>query len=220
MLDPVISAAIDEILRKTILENWQFYALIAAVSLLTTVLGNLLISYAKKRGEALATKADFDEILRQLCISTQATEDVKAAVQHSDWAAREWKLIRRTKLEELLDAAYAAEHWLEACRKRWLFQEKIELGPDPADQVKRICALYFPELDGLAKNLRAAQHSAVQWNVAGGQKLLAAGSDPAARQAVLDAVIPTWQPHYQEVVSAIAKLEEAAGSLMEKIRDA
>lgn len=220
MFDPTVRAAIDEILRETILENWRFYGLIGAVSLLTSVVGNLVISYMKKRSETLATKADFEEILRQLRITTHVTEDVKSAVQHSDWAAREWKVVRRTKLEELLDAAYAAEHWLDACRSRWLFQKNGELGPDPTDRVKRICALYFPELDQFVKKLSSAQRSAVAWNLQGGQKLLAAGSNMVARQAVFDALIPTWDTHYQEVIKAIAELEIASGQLMEGIRDA
>lgn len=220
MLDPILREAIDEIVRGTILQNWRFYGLVAAIALLATVLGNVISSYARKMGETLATKADFEEILRQLRASTKTTEDIKASVQHSDWLSREWKVVRRTKLEELLDGAYAAEHWLEACRNRWMFQTTGELGPDPTDKVKRLCALYFPELSVPVAALSTAQRSAIGWNVASGQKLMAAGQDLATRQKVLDSTISTWGPHYQAVLRAISDLETKATELMAAIRDA
>lgn len=220
MLDPILRQAIDEVVQGAILQNWRFYGLVAATSLIAAMLGNVLASYARKRGETLATKADFDEILRQLKDSTRATEDIKASVQHSDWISREWKVVRRTKLEELLDSAYAAEHWLEACRNRWMFQTTNELGPDPTDKVKRLCALYFPELKEQAAALSAAQRAAISWNVSSGQKLLAAGQDVAARQKVFESSLPTWSPHYQAVLRAISEIEMNATDLMAALRDA
>jgi len=219
MLDPIVRQAIDEIVQGAILQNWLFYGLVAATSFFATVIGNVVTSYARKRGETLATKADFDEILRQLRASTKATEDIKSSVQHSDWISREWKVIRRTKLEELLDSAYAADHWLEACRNRWLFQNTSELGPDPTDKVKRICALYFPELKVQAAALSSAQQAAIKWNVSCGQKLLAAGQDLAARQNIFDSTLPTWSPQYQEVLRAISEIETKATDLMAAIGD-
>lgn len=219
MLDPIILQAIDQIVQGAIIQNWRFYALVAATSLLAAMVGNLLASYARKRGETLATKADFDEILRQLRQSTKAAEDIKASVQHSDWISREWKVVRRTKLEELLDSAYAAEHWLEACRNRWMFQTTTELGPDPTDRVKRICALYFPELTAQAAALSAAQRAAISWNVSSGKRLLAAGPDVVAMQQILDSTLPTWSPHYQAVLQAISEVEAKATDLMAALRD-
>lgn len=220
MLNPLLRQAIDEVVQGTILQNWRFYGLVAATALVASILGNLISSYARKRGETLATKADFNEILHQLRASTKAAEDIKASVQHSDWSAREWKVVRRTKLEELLDSAYAAEHWLEACRKRWMLHTLTELGPDPTDKVKRLAALYFPELALEAAQLSAAQRAAISWNVSSGQKLLAAGQDLAAQQRVFDSTLTTWLQHHQAVIRSVSELEGKATDLMAAIRDA
>jgi hypothetical protein len=219
MLDPIVRDAIDEILRGAILQNWRFYALVAAAALIASLLANAISSYARKRGETFATKADFEEILRQLEASTKATEGIKASVQHADWQSREWKLVRRSKLEELMDSAYAAEHWLVKCRFNNIFQGNNEIGPDPTDKVKRLSALYFPELIVHAAALRAAQLEAVSYSISAGQQMSAAGQDHAARQIVYDSITPTLVTHFKAVYNAILKLEDNAIELMATIRD-
>jgi hypothetical protein len=218
MLDPILRNAIDDVVRGAILENWYFYCLVASVVFLATVFGNAISAYARKRGETLATKADFEEILRQLRTSTKTTEDIRASVQHSDWVSREWKVVRRTKLEELLDAVYAAEHWLEACREKWIFKSEKELAPDPSDRVQRICALYFPELRPVVAALREAHRDAIMWTIDCGKALHGADQDPDARKKVFDSVIPTLRPHSKAVVQAIADVEAKAAELMVSIR--
>ena len=219
MLDPILRDAIDEIVRGAMLQNWPFYGLVAAIALLSTVIGNAISSYARTRGQTLATKADFEEILRQLQASTKATEDIKASVQHSDWLSREWKVVRRTKLEELLDSAYAAELWLKAYRDRWIFQTTGELGPDPIDKARRLCALYFPELRVTVAALRVTHSAAFVCIVEARQELTAAGKDLSARQKVLDSMIEAWGTHRHAVVGAISDLETQAAELMAAIRD-
>lgn len=219
MLDPILRQAIEEAVRGSLLENWRFYGLVAVVSLVAAVIGNFLSAYVRKRGEALATKADFEGLLDQLRTGTKATEDIKVAVQHSDWISREWKVVRRTKLEELLDNAYATEHWIDASRNRWFFQGPEESVSDPMDKVKRLCALYFPELKAEVLALSAATSAAVEWILKTATQLAAAGSDVAARQRIMDAGLPSWATHYGAVIRAISQLEEKATDLMARIRD-
>lgn len=219
MLDPILREAIKEIIDGAILKNWLFYFLVAAVSLLSGVVGSFIGSYARKRGENLATKADFDAILSQLTVTTQATEDIKTSIQHSDWLSREWKVIRRTKLEELLDSAYACEDWLDIFKSKWLFHRDTEVGPDPADKVKRLAALYFPELRLQAANLASAQHSACSWAVAAGHKVLAVTPDVVAITAIMDVEIPLWNPHYSNVLRAISDVEDRAIEIMNSIQN-
>jgi len=220
MIDPILRDAIDEIVRGAFVQNWLFYGLVAAITLISTVLGNAIASYARKRGDTLATKADFDEIIRQLRTSTKTVEDIKTSVQHSDWLSREWKVVRRTKLEELLDSVYSAEYWLEACRNRWVFQKTVDLGPDPTDKVKRLSALYFPELGMQVSDLRVAQCEATSFCLTLGRNLNFAGQDFKARQKLIDAAVLDWNSHYQAVSRAISNLETKATEMMDAIKDA
>jgi hypothetical protein len=52
-------------------------ALVAAVG---AAIGAYLAAYAKKKGETLATKEDFHELIRQVQRTTEATEQVKATI--------------------------------------------------------------------------------------------------------------------------------------------
>lgn len=218
MLDPILLEAIKEVIDGAILKNWLFYFLIAAVSLLSGVAGNFIGSYARKRGENLATKADFDAILSQLTVTTKATEDIRTSIQHSDWLSREWKVIRRTKLEELLDSAYACEDWLTIVKNKWLFHRDIEEGTNPADKVKRLAALYFPELRLQAENLASAQNGACSWAVSTGNKILAVKTDVFATKAIMDREVPRWTPHYSNVLKAISDIENQAIEIMNSIQ--
>ncbi|WP_139056982.1 hypothetical protein [Halopseudomonas pachastrellae] len=47
-------------------------------------LGALATSYLKKKGENLATKEDFDELLRQLKMTTHETESIKIELTRSN----------------------------------------------------------------------------------------------------------------------------------------
>jgi hypothetical protein len=52
-------------------------------------------AYLKTRGETYATKQDFEELLRQLRIQTEATEDIKQRLSFAGWRGqRGWELKR------------------------------------------------------------------------------------------------------------------------------
>jgi len=56
------------------------YVVLVGISALGGLVGSFLTAYAKKRGENLATKADFDELLRQLRLQTAETEKIKSEI--------------------------------------------------------------------------------------------------------------------------------------------
>jgi hypothetical protein len=111
MREALIKEIALQVVQQGLLSNWLFYAVILALSLVSGVIGAYLSKYFGKRGETAATKADFDEIIRQLKKTTEASEEVRSAVSHADWVAREWKTIRRIKLEELVDSAVSVKAW-------------------------------------------------------------------------------------------------------------
>lgn len=214
MADNLIREIVEQILSEQILHNWKFYTLMFATTSLGSIAGSFLSSYARKRGEALATKADFHHLLTQLEATTKTAEEVKAAVQHSDWLAREWKSIRRSKLEALLEATYAARHWLDSFKNRWLFSSTDEPNADPMDKVQQLAALYFPELSLQVTTLNAAHAVAKSWMLQVGQELHRAGQDLVQRQTIFDARLPDFGALYQAELRAISDLENAAAALM------
>ena len=58
--------------------------------------------YLRRRGEHLATKQDFENLLSQLAANTRLVETVKAEIGIQDWTERQWRQLRITKLEYLM----------------------------------------------------------------------------------------------------------------------
>ena len=194
MQEQLIREIALQIVREQFFENWMLYALVAALALLSSVAGAFLVNYVRKRAETYATKADLDEVLRQIRKTTEVTEEVRTSISHADWVTREWKSIRRTKLEELLEQTYATEHWLDQQRGMWMFQKEDKSLPSPADKVSQLTTLYFPELAEESRLLALAQREAFSWIIDTAQKSLAAGNDITARQAVYTNSLPEWNP--------------------------
>ena len=74
----LVRAVANEIVNQTIFENYRFYLLVVAISLVASAVGAFTVAYFKKRGESLATKADFAEMLRQLKDTTSLAEGIKS----------------------------------------------------------------------------------------------------------------------------------------------
>jgi hypothetical protein len=107
-------------------------------------IGGFFGAYTKKRGENLATKADFDELLKQHKI----TQGVKLELGHSDWVLKEQKTIKRQKLEEFILALYETEEWLDDYRSEHVFFIKtIQTKISPIFKLEMITLLYFQEFD-------------------------------------------------------------------------
>jgi hypothetical protein len=67
-----------------------------------SVLGALLGSYAKGKGEHLATKEDFEDLLNQVRKTTQATEQIKTALSSRAWFSQQQWVIREKHYSDLL----------------------------------------------------------------------------------------------------------------------
>ncbi len=142
MTEELIREIAVQIFNEQILQNWKFYLLILVLSFF----GAFLASYLKKQGELQAVEENFSKILDQLKQNTNATEEIKTRINHSDWTQREWKTLRRIKLEELLTAIHQTMDWLEA--ERTLIKDTGEGSetPNPVKNAITMAQLYFPEL--------------------------------------------------------------------------
>jgi len=195
-------------------------ALLMIINLIIVVLVSALtalgVSYFRTRGQHLATKHDFDELLRQLRANTEAVEAIKSEVSQRDWARREWTNLRRVKLEALLEKTHECDLYLDQQRDSAIDGTPATPARDCISELDMLADLYFPELKsevyrfvincreqlGLMNKLRVA--------------VLKAGNDPTARQSAYDNFWSQWT-HSAEFRAAQYALTQAARSLLGRI---
>lgn len=69
--------------------------IVILISLISAGLGAFLGSYLKRKGEHLATRDDFDELLLQIKAQTKVTEEIKQELSGKLWIAqKQWELKR------------------------------------------------------------------------------------------------------------------------------
>ncbi len=146
MDESVVREVAHQVVSSEILLNWRIYAVLILVHGVVAYAASFLTKYAAKRGEAFATKADFDQILLQLKKSTETAESIKTTLAHKDWTEKEYKLLRRVKLEDLLTAVHLAQKWQNNMSSRALIMRGSDAeSPPDIYRLKLLCVLYFPE---------------------------------------------------------------------------
>lgn len=140
-LQKIISDAVNQ----NVFENWRFYVLLVSVAFLTCLFNALVEGWGKKKGEIAATKEDLDEIKRQLAETTEVTKTVETAVVRGDWIQREKNVLKRTKLEALVRAAFTTAAWSRDVGTKFTENNQVQR-PDSIDELRMLAILYFPEL--------------------------------------------------------------------------
>ncbi|APR05841.1 hypothetical protein [Thauera chlorobenzoica] len=217
MSDALIREIAEKIIQEQLLQNWHFYALLLGLLLINSAAAGWVGSYFRKRGETYATKADMDAILDQIHATTEVAEQVKTAIAHSDWTTREWKTLRRVKLEELMEAVYATREWLSKELNSRLFGQTQSSGASPVWKVQLVSRLYFPEMAREIQALALFYWTYTHWLTQVQQKVLAAQSDIAAHAAVLDEAMDTIKTHEEQLVALVADIEAKAPAVMKEI---
>jgi len=104
------AAELEPLLRRVLGEGIQLppaiYLLLVVVSLLGGTVGAFFGAYSRKRGENLATKADFESLLQQLRRQTEETERIKSEIARAGWIHQ-----RRWEAQALIEAF--AKHMYE-----------------------------------------------------------------------------------------------------------
>lgn len=142
-MDATTEAFVTEIVSRRIAENWLYWCLFLAASFLASFAG----AYIKRRAENLATRDDFEELKRQLAQNTRVTEEIKSEIGYADWKSRELDVLKRQKLEFLMEAiAHSYDVLAVQVRKNCTGEiqdlEQVKLG-----RVEMLVSLYFPELE-------------------------------------------------------------------------
>jgi hypothetical protein len=112
-----IEAAVREAVSGGVSLSLYCYILLALIAFVVSALGAFIGAYSKKRGENYATKQDFAELLNRLEDSTQAVEQIKAAISKGAWIEQtRWTLKKElysTLLESLSETRHAIIRILE-----------------------------------------------------------------------------------------------------------
>jgi hypothetical protein len=124
---------------------WGFLAVQIVLTLLAAAIGAFLGEYFRERGKHLATRADFNSLQAQLRANTELVEAIKSDVGQKDWVAREWRSLRRSKLEELLEKKHDCDEYLDHYRTSVIDRKNFE-ARDQIAALETIVDLYFPEL--------------------------------------------------------------------------
>lgn len=214
-----ISAIAKQIVDQELIQNWKFYLILLAITFVASGISSFAISYFKSRGKHFATKADFEELLRQVRQTTEATESIKQSLSHQDWVVREFKTLRRTKLEDLLTAAYETHHWLDQRRSEALFSGAEVSAPDPSTRLVVIGGLYFPELKNELAVFRMAFLNYQNWLIESQAKVTPAklAKDTNAYAAAMEGVKNTFKDVNMPLLESTAALESKAKTLMAEV---
>lgn len=136
----------EEVVSGRVAGDIWFYVLLLATTFVAGAAGAFLSSYFKKRGEALATKSDFNDLLEQLRESTHLAEEIKADVQSRYGETASVRALLRERTEALVMATFDLEQWLEQARSRVIDGEPLGAESSPMSKISALRDIYFPEV--------------------------------------------------------------------------
>ena len=161
-LESLARAVASEIVNQTIWENYKFYLLVAAISLVSSALVAFSAPYLKRRGENLATKADFNEILRQLRETTTLTESIKTDIKAKLDEEHNVRALVREKMESLFEQTFNLELWLEQSRSQALGGNAPDINGSPMAKIEMYQAIYFKEIQSEVLALNKAVNQMIE----------------------------------------------------------
>jgi len=156
MSEDLIKALAQQVINESIVNNLGFYALMFFIALVATAISSFLVSYVKKRGEAYATKQDFQHILNELKQSTEATENIRSEINARFSHEQERKRLLREKIECVIDLAYSLELWFEQSRTEALSGKPFNTNSSPLPRLEMLVSIYFVESIELLMQLKMA----------------------------------------------------------------
>jgi hypothetical protein len=206
-----------QIVQEQFLYNWVFYTILFALLFLSSFSSAFIRSYGGKRGETYATKADLEQLTVQLRAMTTVTEEVKTSISHTDWASREWKSLRRIKLEELMGQVFAVRDWIGKEERMRFHNESTVSESSPIWKIMTISGLYFPELRDEIEGLNTAYFNYMNWIAITAFKLVETGDNVAQRKIIMSAIPEELKPLYVNLVGAIEVIRRKAPTILQQI---
>lgn len=204
-----LAAAID---AELLFSNWRFYALTLALLLVSKAVDVYIAHYWAKRAEVKAAGADLSEVVRQLRATTNATEAVRTEILKADWLDKEWRSIRRLKLEELL---VSANGMLASLGIQSIDEPDVAKNED-SERMKMLCALYFPELRDEVTHIYT-MYKLNRIHFLESKTALMEATSPTSTEDIKKDYRQKKAVLYQQFLQALFDLEKAAAALMQRV---
>lgn len=204
-LEALARSIASEIVNQAIWENYKFYLLVAAISLVSSGFVAFSGSYFKKKGENLATKADFNEILRQLKETTSLTEGIKTDIKAKLDEQQNVRALLRQKLESLIEQTFDLELWFDKARSQAMNGDLPDLNGGPMAKIEMYQAIYFKEVQTELFTLKKAVHPFREWLLSLTMEALDAKYEKRAANFQMD----KFGDLYKDFLTAVNGLRES-----------
>ena len=203
-------AIAETISHGEITERPLFYLSIVALAFVASVVGGFVSGYAKRRGEALATKADLKALQDQLRENTRLTEEIKGDVhsRYSEQASIRLALRERTEL--LILSTYELEQFLSQTQVRSASGEITVFDESPMSKVSTYKEIYFPEVSEEHSKLRSTYFDYVKWLIDLRGKAMKVAEDHTALQHHLSGFKQAYGPFFASLEPFRASVIAAA----------
>jgi hypothetical protein len=232
-MDATAHELAQQIANQAVLANFKFWLAFGCLNIAIAFVCGALTGYATKRGQNLATKADFQELLNQTKRTTTEVEAIRSDISLGEWTEKEYRSLRRVKLEELIFAAYEGTYWVKNVNNELLYQtiddDKLpETSQSPMVKACVVSGLYFPELREAVGLVEAAHDRYLKWtqlcririSEAKINALRKAGDGlhvHHAKMAVYEEINSELEQYYSPLLIALRALEANAYALMNNV---
>ncbi|MGO8988549.1 MAG: hypothetical protein ACLQGU_10565 [bacterium] len=214
----LIRKIVEEIVTSKILLNWRFYGIELVLLIIAFLFYSFVRPYLTKKGEQLARRSDINAVLEELRKTTRLTEEIRANIEKEIWIKKEFNILRRQKLEELLVWLYEYKDRIYAEMQEKMFAGKPTGGVNPLDRATAIHKLYFPELDGEMSVLYLADAAFSQWLVDGMEQRIEDVKGGKEFPVLKDNHIGKFGERYKLILSSIRGVEDKAKVVMNELR--
>ncbi|MDB6061214.1 MAG: hypothetical protein JWM78_1317 [Verrucomicrobiaceae bacterium] len=215
-MESLVASFVKQIADQTVLTNTLIWIQLG-VWIVFGVAIAIAGPYLKKRAELLATKADFNTLKQQLKDTTEVVEKVKTEISHADWASREWKTIRRLKIEALFEGLIALGTWQKNEVVAVLARNEPISDATPLYHVEMLIRLYLPQLNDSFNVLAEKTQKSRTWMLDSRQAISEVEGQQAKEEKVKE-LVGFWKTNIEPRVELVA-VKTLAIELMKTLAD-
>lgn len=170
--DATLNAIAHQLIENRTAENFQFWIVYGVLALVFAAVVAITTAYFMERGKVLAATDSLNARLDELRRATAASEQVKTSIAHDDWTVKEYKTLRRNKLEQLMTASFkvvlASETDVEFKFEEVQYEIKSR---EFMIEVNQLAALYFSEFAAETDAIATTQAKLAEWLINSRSKL-------------------------------------------------
>jgi len=212
----IASETAKQAIENQVFFNGKFYFVFMILVFSAACAGSFFGEFFRGRIKAFAVKTGFVITPSRHQNVSETAERNKGQGPTEDWALKEFKTLRRYKLEELLTALFEIDYWLNKERDALIFRTAANTDPSPINTIHLISSLYFPELLAEAKAVVGAYRDHMDWIIGMQEKLQSIKKETEHTDMLLN-YNKQYQDNGQPLSRAIKALEDKARSVMKNV---